>query len=183
MVYILLNVFLCIQLFLIANIVDRRVRDESYDASGISVSLLLSTVQAVLFTLILILKDLWLAKFTAQLMKFVFTLDNLSIVMLSFSLLTLSRRQEPKFGKIIRLIIYGFIVYVNFFQITDVVVRLEDGIRRTSPYLFNRPASDYFPITWYGVEFILCKIIVPVFCYFGLMVAEEDASNQLQVFL
>ena len=95
MVYILLNIFLCVQLFIIANIVDKRVRDESYDASGISVSLLLSTVQAVLFTLILILKDLWLAKFTAQLMRFVFVLDNLSIVMLSFSLLALSRKKEP----------------------------------------------------------------------------------------
>ena len=64
MVYILLNIFLCIQLFLIANIVDKRVRDESYDASGISVALLLCNVEALVFTLILILKDLWLAKFT-----------------------------------------------------------------------------------------------------------------------
>ena len=179
MVYILLNIFLCVQLFIIANIVDKRVRDESYDASGISVSLLLSTVQAVLFTLILILKDLWLAKFTAQLMRFVFVLDNLSIVMLSFSLLALSRKKEPGAMKLVRYLVYIFIFYICFFKVTDIVVRLEDGIRRLSPYIFERPASDFFPISWYGLLFILCKIVIPVFCYFGLMVSEEDASNQL----
>ena len=102
MVYILLNFFLCIQLFFIANIVDKRIRDESYDASGISVSLLLCTVEAILFSLILVLKDLWLAKFTAQLMRLVFTLDSVSIVMLSSSLLALTKRREPGYAKVCR---------------------------------------------------------------------------------
>lgn len=179
MVYILLNIFLCVQLFIIANIVDKRIRDESYDASGISVALLLSTVQGILFTLILILKNLWLAKFTAQLMRFVFVLDNLSIVMLSFSLLSLSRKKEKGILKIARYVIYFFILYICFFKISDIVVRLEDGIRRLSPYIFDRPAADYFPISWYGLLFIICKILIPVFCYLGLLVSEEDATNQL----
>ena len=179
MVYILLNIFLCIQLFLIANIVDKRVRDESYDASGISVALLLCTVEAVVFTLTLILKDLWLAKFTTQLMRIVFTLDNISIIMLSSSLLALTKRKEPIAGKVIRIVLYLFIIYINFFKITNIVVRLEDGIRIAAPYVFQRPASDYFPITWYSLQFAISKIIFPIFCYLGLQVAEEDGTNQL----
>ena len=179
MVYILLNIFLCVQLFYIANLVDKRIRDESYDTSGISVSLLLCSVEAVLFSAILILKDYWLAKFTAQIMKLVFTLDNIRVVMLSCSLLTLSRRKEPVFGRIIRYAVYIFIIYINFFRIFDIVVRLEDGVRVVSHYIFPRPASDYFPITWYQLEFIVAKVILPVFGYLGLMVAEEDSQNQL----
>ncbi|MCR5252922.1 MAG: SpoIIE family protein phosphatase [Treponema sp.] len=179
MVYILLNIFLCIQLFLIANIVDKRVRDESYDASGISVALLLCNVEALVFTLILILKDLWLAKFTTQLMRIVFTLDNLSIIMLSSSLLALTKRKEPLASKIIRYVLYLFIIYINFFKITNIVVRLEDGIRIAAPYVFKRPASDYFPITWYSLQFAISKIVFPIFCYLGLQVAEEDGTNQL----
>ena len=179
MVYILLNVFLCIQLFFIANIVDKRIRDESYDASGISVSLLLCTVEAILFTIILILKDFWLAKFTDQLMRLLYTLDNISIIMLSSSLLALTKRKEPAYAKIIRYFFYVFIAYISFFKLTDIVVRLEDGIRVTSPYIFSRPASDFFPLTWWNLQFAISKVIFPVFCYLGLLVAEEDGTNQL----
>ena len=170
---------MCVQLFFIANIVDKRVRDESYDASGISVSLLIYNVEAVLFTLILILKDLWLAKFTAQLMRIVYTLDNISIIMLSASLLALTKRKEPVAGKVIRFILYIFIIYINFFKITNIVVRMEDGIRVVSPYIFQRPVSDYFPIKWENVQFLISKVIFPIFCYLGLQVAEEDGTNQL----
>ncbi|WP_051537991.1 PP2C family protein-serine/threonine phosphatase [Treponema sp. C6A8] len=179
MVYILLNIFLCVQLFFIANIVDRRIRDESYDASGISVSLLLCTVEAILFTIILVLKDFWLAKFTAQLMRLVLILDSVSILMLSSSLLALTKRREPTYAKIFRWILYLFIIYINLFKVSDVVVRLEDGVRIISPYLFDRPASDFFPIRWYSLQFIISKIVFPVFCYLGLQVAEEDGTNQL----
>ena len=179
MVYILLNVFLCIQLFFIANIVDKRIRDESYDASGISVSLLLCTVEAILFTIILILKDFWLAKFTDQLMRLLYTLDNISIIMLSSSLLALTKRKEPAYAKIVRYFFYVFIAYISFFKLTDIVVRLEDGVRVTSPYLFSRPASDFFPLTWWNLQFAISKVIFPVFCYLGLLVAEEDGTNQL----
>lgn len=179
MVYILLNVFLCIQLFFIANLVDKRIRDESYDTSGISVSLLLCTVETVLFALVLVLKDLWLTRFTAQIMKLILSLDSISIVMLSFSLLALSRRQEPVYAKIVRYAVYFFILYINFFRITDIGVRLEDGVRIVSNYLFPRPASDFFPINWYQLEFIISKVILPVFGYLGLMVSEENSTNQL----
>ena len=179
MVYILLNVFLCIQLFFIANLVDRRIRDESYDTSGISVSLLLCTVETVLFSLVLVLKDLWLAKFTAQIMKVIMSLDSISIIMLSFSLLSLSRKQVPAFAKIIRYVLYIFILYINFFRITDYGVRLEDGVRIASNYILPRPASDFFPVTWYTLQFIISKVVVPIFGYLGLMVREEDSANQL----
>ena len=179
MVYILLNIFLCIQMFFIANLVDRRIRDESYDTSGISVSLLLCTVETVLFSLVLILKDLWLAKFTAQIMKLIMSLDSISIIMLSFSLLSLSKRKVPAFVKVIRYALYIFVIYVNFFRIIDFGVRLEDGVRIVSNYILPRPASDFFPIKWYTLQFIVAKIIVPVFGYLGLMVREEDSTNQL----
>ena len=128
MVYILLNVFLCIQLFFVANLVDRRIRDEAYDTSGISVSLLLCTVETVLFALILILKDLWLTKFTAQIMKLVMSIDSISIIMLSFSFLSLSKKEVPVFAKIFRYLLYIFIIYINFFRILDYGVRLENGV-------------------------------------------------------
>lgn len=179
MVYILLNVFLCIQLFFIANLVDKRIRDEAYDTSGISVSLLLCTVETVLFALVLILKDFWLTKFTTQIMKLVMALDSISIVMLSFSLLSLSRRSESALLKLFRYFIYIFILYINFFRITDIAVRLEDGVRIVSPYIFSRPANEYFPITWNTLQFIISKVILPVFGYLGLMVSEEDTTNQL----
>ena len=179
MVYILLNVFLCIQLFFVANLVDRRIRDEAYDTSGISVSLLLCTVETVLFALILILKDLWLTKFTAQIMKLVMSIDSISIIMLSFSFLSLSKKEVPVFAKIFRYLLYIFIIYINFFRILDYGVRLENGVTITSSFILPRPASDYFPVTWYTLQFILAKVIAPVFGYLGLMVREEDSSNQL----
>jgi hypothetical protein len=79
----------------------------------------------------------------------------------------------------LRYAFYLFILYVNFFRIVDIGVRLEDGVRITSNYIFPRPACDYFPITWNTLQFALSKVILPIFGYLGLLVTEEDNTNQL----
>jgi len=180
MVYILLNVFVCGLLIFIANLIDKTVRTETYDTSGLSIALLLSIVQNIIFTLILILKDFWLDKFTNQIMKFSFAIDGISLVMLSFAFIVIGCKKENNLFRIVRFLLFAFVAFVACFKFTYVSVDFQTGVTVTSNYLFSGAARDYFPVTWTWVYFILTRFFIPGICYLGLFVMEENNPNQLE---
>ncbi|MCR4736259.1 MAG: serine/threonine-protein phosphatase [Treponema sp.] len=180
MVYTFLNICALAAFIFLTFYVDRKSKADSKQTNSFAVPLLLVSVEAFLFCLIMIFDQIWLEALTKQLMRIIFVVDAVFMVSFSFAFLGLMADIKKFYFRILRLALYvfaGIIVYTKFKSID---VSASDGIIIGAEYLFKGAASQFFPWTWWTLYNAIYKVLVPVVCYLFLMLLYERKGNQLQ---
>lgn len=180
MIYILLNLAATIFLLYFTVYVDKKLNIESTEPSTFSISVLMATIEAGLFTLILLLSKAQITALTTQLMRIVMILDGLIFVNLSFGIVSLggnTKKSIVKITKYLLIIVCFILVFTKFKTIT---VDFQQGVIIASEFLFTGDARVYFPWTWVTIFTAFYKFILPTLSIISLMLLQENKSTQLQ---
>ena len=138
MIYILINAFIFVAFVLFTSIIDRRFKSDAHDTNFFSLSLLIETVQAFLFTGVLLLSYFGNHKLTEFVLKLVFILDGAFIVTISTGFLGLGLPKKNRVIKTLSTILYlgvVILVFTKFNGSTDAhPILLTKCSRMTSKY-------------------------------------------------
>ena len=182
MIYILINAFIFVAFVLFTSIIDRRFKSDAHDTNFFSLSLLIETVQAFLFTGVLLLSYFGNHKLTEFVLKLVFILDGAFIVTISTGFLGLGLPKKNRVIKTLSTILYLGVVILVFTKFNALDVSFEDGIVVDSAYLFDGEALQFFGWTWYDFYVVVFKVILPISCFVWLMIMQEGKAAELEIY-
>ena len=116
MIFLVLNCFLAVFFLFFTNAMDKSLKNGAIAGSDLSVSLLLTTIESIVFSFTLVMHKVWFDSLSLQLLKIVFSLDAIFFTMLSFGLIGIAK---PIKSKLVKLIKYGLYVFkhTNFIEI------------------------------------------------------------------
>lgn len=180
MVYILLNAALTIFLGLFTYRVDKKRKTDTFEVSGFAIALLLTAIEAGMFFLTLLCKNLIYDTFTFQFMRLVFCLDGFVFVTLCFTFIKIASKESHTLVKAIKIFAYIFVVYIVYSKFNSIDVSYENGIIIGSEYLFPAEARKFFPWTWFTLYTALFRYALPVVGYIFLLLLQENKANQLE---
>ena len=158
---------------------DHKVKTDNIGISSFSVSILLATVESVIFIFALFMQTIWFDALTVQAMKLVFSVDAILFTMLSFGLVTMGLQKKNSVVSFIKYALYIAGVLIVYVKFNSIEVSFDNGIIIFSEYLFEGEARCFFPWTWYTFFNALYHYIVPVVAFVFLMVLQEDTGTQL----
>ena len=180
MIFLVLNCFLAVFFLFFTNAMDKSLKNGAIAGSDLSVSLLLTTIESIVFSFTLVMHKVWFDALLLQLLKIVFSLDAIFFTMLSFGLIGIAKPIKSKLVKLIKYGLYIFGVYIVYFRFNAIDVSLENGVIIASEYLFDGQARTFFPWTWMTVFTTLYRYVLPIICYVFLVVFREDNGTQLE---
>ena len=180
MIFLVLNCFLAVFFLFFTNAMDKTLKSGSIAGSDLSVSLLLTTIESIVFSFTLVMHKVWFDALSLQLLKIVFSLDAIFFTMLSFGLIGIAKPIKSKLVKLIKYGLYVFGVYIVYFRFNAIDISLENGVIIASEYLFSGPARTFFPWTWMTVFTTLYRYVLPIVCFIFLVVLREDNGTQLE---
>ena len=180
MIYVYLNIAAAIFLGFFTHLMDKKVKNNNIGVSSLSIAMLLTSVESVIFVLIIAFKDFWFDALTTQGMKILFSLDGIFFTMLSFSLVEIASNKKNSLVRIIKYVLYLFSVVIVYAKFCTIDVSLENGIIIGSEFLFYNPARKFFPWTWVTLFTFIYRYAVPVTCFLFLTIIQEDKATQLE---
>ena len=180
MIFLVLNCFLAVFFLFFTNAMDKSLKNGAIAGSDLSVSLLLTTIESIVFSFTLVMHKVWFDSLSLQLLKIVFSLDAIFFTMLSFGLIGIAKPIKSKLVKLIKYGLYVFGVYIVYFRFNAIDISLENGVIIASEYLFSGPARTFFPWTWMTVFTTLYRYVLPIICFIFLVVLREDNGTQLE---
>ncbi|MBR1638431.1 MAG: serine/threonine-protein phosphatase [Treponema sp.] len=180
MIYVYLNIAAAIFLGFFTHLMDKKVKNNNIGVSSLSIAMLLTSVESVIFVLIIAFKDFWFDALTTQGMKILFSLDGIFFTMLSFSLVEIASNKKNSLVRIIKYVLYLFSVVIVYAKFSTIDVSLENGIIIGSEFLFYNPARKFFPWTWVTLFTFIYRYAVPVTCFLFLTIIQEDKATQLE---
>ncbi len=176
MIYIILNIVCALFLALFTHMVDSKVKNDNLGVSSLSVSMLVATIESILFTLILIMRYFSFEALISPVMRICLSLDGIAFVIVSFGIFEIGK---PKKLTVTSLLKYGlilFAVFISFFKFSTIDVSYEHGIVIASEYLIPAPARDFFPVTWSSLFTNLYRYVLPVTGLLFLAFLQEDKN-------
>ncbi len=181
MIYIVLNALIFCFLIYYTHLIDTKIKGDTRAINSLAVSLLFLLIESGLFILTLLFKNFWIDSLTTQLMRIAFCFDVLFFVTLSFNFITIGAKRKVSGLKFIMFIIFVFFIYVIFRHFNSIDVDYENGIIIVSEYLFDGPAREFFPWSWFTLYTAVVRILIPVFCYVTLTLLQEaKQATQLE---
>ena len=180
MIYILLNIALVAFFLYFTHLFDSRSVSENIANSDFSISILLASIEGIIFTLALVFNNVWNPAFIVLAMRVAYMLDIFFMIKLSFALIDMGTNKKSK-GRMIIQIFLGILgTYIVWAKIKNINLSLEGGFSPVAEFIFKRPAEDYFPWTWVHLYQALYKVIIPVFCFLSLVTIQEKKATQLE---
>ena len=176
MIYIILNIVCALFLALFTHMVDSKVKNDNLGVSSLSVSMLVATIESILFTLILIMRYFNFEALISPVMRICLSLDGIAFVIVSFGIFEIGK---PKKLTVTSLLKYGlilFAVFISFFKFSTIDVSYEHGIVIASEYLIPAPARDFFPVTWSSLFTNFYRYVLPVTGLLFLAFLQEDKN-------
>ncbi len=176
MIYIILNIVCALFLALFTHMVDSKVKNDNLGVSSLSVSMLVATIESILFTLILVMRYFNFEALISPVMRICLSLDGIAFVIVSFGIFEIGK---PKKLAVTSLLKYGlilFAVFISFFKFSTIDVSYEHGIVIASEYLIPAPARDFFPVTWSSLFTNLYRYVLPVTGLLFLAFLQEDKN-------
>lgn len=180
MIYIILN-FLSIFFFIyISRAFDHNKAIDTSNMSEVLLSLMVFTIQTILFTLILIFTDQWSMLFNRILLKACFFFEGLAFIMFSFGILGLGLKKRGSVFTFTQVAFVVLLAYIVFIKFETVDVTLDSGVIIGSNFLFSSKAVVYFPWAWGDLYTAIYRFALPAVSVLLLMIIREDNSTQLQ---
>ena len=176
MIYIILNVVCALFLALFTHMVDSKVKNDNLGVSSLSVSMLVATIESILFTLILVMRYFNFEALISPVMRICLSLDGIAFVIVSFGIFEIGK---PKKLAVTSLLKYGlilFAVFISFLKFSTIDVSYEHGIVIASEYLIPAPARDFFPVTWSSLFTNFYRYVLPVTGLLFLAFLQEDKN-------
>ena len=102
MIFLVLNCFLAVFFLFFTNAMDKSLKNGAIAGSDLSVSLLLTTIESIVFSFTLVMHKVWFDSLSLQLLKIVFSLDAIFFTMLSFGLIGIAKPIKSKLVKLIK---------------------------------------------------------------------------------
>ena len=180
MVYVYLNIAVALFLAFFTHLMDKKVKTENAGVSSLSIAILLTTIESIIFVLIIAFKDFWFDALTTQAMKILFSLDGIFFTMLSFSLVELANPKKNSLVRLLKYVLYLFSVVIVYAKFSTIDVSLENGVIIGSEFLFSNPARKFFPWTWVTLFTAIYRYIIPIVCFLFLTMLQEDKATQLE---
>ncbi|MCR4579194.1 MAG: serine/threonine-protein phosphatase [Treponema sp.] len=180
MVYVYLNIAVALFLGFFTHLIDKKIKTDNSGFGSLSIAMLLTTVESIIFVLIIAFKDFWFDALTTQAMKILFSIDGIFFTMLSFSMIEVASSKKNNLVRLIKYALYLFAIVIVYAEFTTIDVSLENGVIIGSEFLFSNPARKFFPWTWVTLFTALYRYILPVVCFLFLTIIQEDKATQLQ---
>ncbi len=181
MVFILLNCALLLCFIFLTYYIDRKNNFMGNTANTLVVPLLFASIELLLYILVMIFKTKWMESFVIQLVRIIFCLDGIFFVSFSFGLVGVGHKITKFTPKFFQWILYGFVIYIVFFQFVDISVDESLSMNIGSGRLFSNPdVQKYFPWDWVFLYNSIYKYILPGTAFLFLMVYQERKGSQLQ---
>lgn len=180
MIYLILNIAVTVFLGFFTHLIDNKVKSDNVGVSSFAIAMLLTTIEAGLFSFILLLKSVWFEAMTVATMKIMFSIESFFFTTLSFGLISLGMQKKKSIVTLLKLAFYIFGIILVFTQFSTIEVSNESGVVIVSEYLFGEPARKFFPWTWVTVYNAIYKYILPATCFIFLLVFQEDKASQIE---
>ena len=180
MIYVYLNIAVVLFLGFFTHLMDKRVKSDNIGLGSLSIAMLITTIESIIFLLIIAFKNFWFDALTTQAMKLVFSLDGIFFTMLSFSLIEMGLNKKVNLVRLIKYLLYLFSVVIVYAKFSTIDVSLENGIIIGSEFLFYNPARKFFPWTWVTLFTALYRYIIPIVGFLFLTMLQEDKVTQLE---
>ena len=180
MVYIILNITVAIFLGFFTHLMDKQIKSDNIGVGSLAISMLLSTIEAAFFVLILLCKHFWFDALTHRMMQILLILNGILFIMLSFGLAEIAIEKKRNIVTAIKLILYVVVAVFVFKTLPNMGLSIENGIEWNSTYIFPPEVSRFFPWTWYTIYNTVIKYIIPVICYVFLLQLQEEKATQLE---
>ena len=180
MVYIILNITVAIFLGFFTHLMDKQIKSDNIGIGSLAISMLLSTIEAVFFVLILLCKHFWFDALTHRMMQILLIVNGILFIMLSFGLVEIAIEKKRNIVTVLKFILYIVVAFYVFKTLPSMGLSVERGIEWNSKYIFSPEVSRFFPWTWYTIYNTVIKYIIPVICYVFLLQLQEEKATQLE---
>lgn len=171
MVYFVLIVILFLFLIGFSSIADVRLEEEA-NKQLIHSALLLTIVTAV--EAITIACALWInARAVLFFARLMFAILCWMCCALSFWILRFPKTSRSVTATVIKTVFEIFVVYVLFYQTTDITISLKDGFTITSNLI------EGLPFTWYQLMIGVFAVLIPGIAFISLLFRFESLKNRL----
>lgn len=180
MVYIFLNILVVVFLGFFTYLVDKKVKVDNIGVSSLSISMLLATVEGIIFALIVAFKNFWFEALVHRVMQLLFCLNGIFFVMLSFALIEIGLEKRHTIISVIKWVLYAFAIYFVFAHFDKIDVSLENGVIIQSEFIFAPDVRKFFPWTWVTLFAAIFRYIIPTVCFVFLMLLQENKATQLE---
>ncbi|MCR5189094.1 MAG: SpoIIE family protein phosphatase [Treponema sp.] len=180
MIYLILNIAVTVFLGFFTHLIDHKVKSDNVGVSSFAIAMLLTTIEAGIFSLILFLRNFWFDAMTVATMKILFCIESFFFTTLSFGLISLGMRKKRTIITLIKFALFILGIVLVFTKFTTIEVSNESGVVIVSEYLFADPARKFFPWTWVTVYNAIYKYIVPAICFIFLLVFQENRATQIE---
>ncbi len=176
MIYIILNIVCALFIIFFTHLLDTKVKNDNVGVSSFSVAMLVTTIESILFVLVLIMRLSNITALLVPLMRICLALDGIAFVIVSFGVFELGKPKKLAVVSLLKYVLIVFAVLIPFFKFTTIDVSYEHGIVIASEYLIEPPARDFFPITWTSLYTYLYRYIIPVTGILFLITLQEDKN-------
>ena len=180
MVYIILNITVAIFLGFFTHLMDKQIKSDNIGVGSLAISMLLSTIEAAFFVLILLCKHFWFDALTHRMMQILLILNGILFIMLSFGLVEIAIEKKRNIVTVLKFILYIVVAFYVFKTLPSMGLSVERGIEWNSKYIFSPEVSRFFPWTWYTIYNTVIKYIIPVICYVFLLQLKKKKATQLE---
>ncbi|MDD5930541.1 MAG: PP2C family protein-serine/threonine phosphatase [Spirochaetales bacterium] len=180
MVYIVLNITIAFFLGFFTHLMDKQIKSDNIGVGSLAISMLLSTIEAVFFVLILLCKHFWFDALTHRMMQILLIINGILFIMLSFGLVEIAIEKKRNIVTALKLILYVSVTFYVFKNLPSMGLSIERGIEWNSKLIFSPEVSKFFPWTWYTIYNAVIKYIIPVICYVFLLQLQEEKATQLE---
>ena len=180
MIYIILNLVVVAGLVYFTQLLDRKVKTDSFEVTAFAISLLFAVAEAVTLVIVLFLYEKMSDILTTQLLRIVFCLDGMMFTCITFGFASLAANTKKFLPKLLQIAICIAVVPLIYTKFSQIQVTMDRGIIIQSEYLFGSDARNFFPWTWVTVYTIIYRYILPMTGLLFMAIKTEEKASQLE---
>ena len=180
MIYIILNLVVVAGLVYFTQLLDRKVKTDSFEVTAFAISLLFAVAEAVTLVIVLFLYEKMSDILTTQLLRIVFCLDGMMFTSITFGFASLAANTKKFLPKLLQIAICIAVVPLIYTKFSQIQVTMDRGIIIQSEYLFGPAARNFFPWTWVTVYTIIYRYILPMTGLLFMAIKTEEKASQLE---
>ncbi|MCQ2583332.1 MAG: serine/threonine-protein phosphatase [Treponema sp.] len=180
MVFFTLNIISLIAFAVVTFYIDRKVQLYSRETNALIVPMLLLSVEAAIFVIVLFIRGTWLNGLTNGLLHGVFIIDCVFWVFFSFNMVSVAVDVKKTILNLIKyaLILVGVLLVVKTFQNID--ISDEYLLSIPSEKVFSAPVNYVFKWSWVDIYVYSFQYALPIIAYLFYMLFNEKSGNSLQ---
>ncbi|MCQ2590707.1 MAG: SpoIIE family protein phosphatase [Treponema sp.] len=178
MVFFVLNIITALVMLSLTYYMDRKLQRDISDTSYFLTSMLIVTIESVLFTLALLVNKKWIDGLVNYMIRGTLFFDGLFWVLFSTALVNLGLKKKTPFIAFIKIAL-TVLAFVFVYSFDYVEITADYKLYIESKSVFTGDAQKLFPLTIDQLYIYIFHIIIPFFGFIFYMLLEEKSGNSL----